>query len=95
MAKQPPRKVGTDGGVFKCPLCKNLLPNQDVATFPFCSDRCRLVDLGNWLDGKYVVPRPLDPTDQIEDLPRSSKPRPEAGGEQITPDSEPDPGAKY
>ncbi|MEI8194308.1 MAG: DNA gyrase inhibitor YacG [Phycisphaerae bacterium] len=76
----PKPTVGTDGGLFKCPLCKKPLPNQDVPTFPFCSERCRLVDLGNCLDGNYVVQRPLDPTDQIEDLPRSSRPRPEAGG---------------
>jgi hypothetical protein len=23
---------------------------------PFCSDRCRLIDLGNWASGKYVIP---------------------------------------
>ncbi len=37
-----------------CPTCK-----KDVApearSFPFCSERCRLVDLGNWLDGKYRI----------------------------------------
>ena len=26
------------------------------STFPFCSERCKLVDLGRWLDGKYQVP---------------------------------------
>jgi uncharacterized protein len=26
------------------------------ATFPFCSERCKLIDLGRWLDGKYQVP---------------------------------------
>jgi endogenous inhibitor of DNA gyrase (YacG/DUF329 family) len=23
---------------------------------PFCSERCRLIDLGNWASGKYVIP---------------------------------------
>jgi endogenous inhibitor of DNA gyrase (YacG/DUF329 family) len=27
-----------------------------MGAFPFCSDRCRLVDLGRWLDGKYQIP---------------------------------------
>jgi len=27
----------------------------DAKFRPFCSERCRLVDLGNWLDGKYRV----------------------------------------
>jgi hypothetical protein len=25
---------------------------------PFCSDRCRLIDLGNWASGKYVISTP-------------------------------------
>ena len=29
---------------------------QPMGAFPFCSDRCRLIDLGNWLDGKYQIP---------------------------------------
>ena len=31
-------------------------PGQPMGAFPFCSDRCRLIDLGNWLDGKYQIP---------------------------------------
>jgi endogenous inhibitor of DNA gyrase (YacG/DUF329 family) len=37
-----------------CPTCKKQVA-PDEKTFPFCSQRCRLVDLGNWLDGKYAV----------------------------------------
>lgn len=46
-----------------CPICKRPVesPAGDVSTpssryFPFCSDRCKLIDLGRWLDGKYQVP---------------------------------------
>lgn len=39
----------------RCPTCK-----KDVAldgpAFPFCSGRCKLVDLGSWLEGRYVIP---------------------------------------
>jgi endogenous inhibitor of DNA gyrase (YacG/DUF329 family) len=39
---------------MRCPSCK-----VDVATDgahkPFCSERCRLIDLGSWLDGKYRI----------------------------------------
>ena len=28
---------------------------------PFCSERCKLVDLGNWADEKYVISTPLSP----------------------------------
>jgi hypothetical protein len=27
-----------------------------MGAFPFCSDRCKLIDLGRWLDGKYQIP---------------------------------------
>jgi len=73
-----PRPIGNDGTVFRCPLCRTLLPNANVPTFPFCSDRCRLLDLNNWMNGTYTVSRPVDPTDELEDLPRvSEKPKPE------------------
>jgi endogenous inhibitor of DNA gyrase (YacG/DUF329 family) len=37
-----------------CPICKKPVP-VDAKTFPFCGERCRLVDLANWLDGKYTL----------------------------------------
>ena len=42
-----------------CPVCSKSLQiekMQDLPTFPFCSDRCRLVDLGRWIDGAYAIP---------------------------------------
>ncbi|MFN7994303.1 MAG: DNA gyrase inhibitor YacG [Bryobacteraceae bacterium] len=43
-----------------CPICKKdvLLENPE---FPFCSERCRLIDLGNWASEKYVISTPLRP----------------------------------
>ena len=38
----------------RCPTCKKDVA-EDAKSFPFCSERCRLVDLGNWLDGKYRI----------------------------------------
>ena len=64
------KPIGNDGTVFRCPMCQTFLPHSDVPTFPFCSERCRLRDLSNWVDGKYTFSRPIDPTDQIENLPR-------------------------
>jgi endogenous inhibitor of DNA gyrase (YacG/DUF329 family) len=37
-----------------CPQCKKPVA-ADAKSFPFCSERCRLVDLGNWLDGRYRI----------------------------------------
>lgn len=40
---------------MKCPICKKEVAAGDPEA-PFCSERCRLIDLGNWACGKYVVP---------------------------------------
>ena len=64
-----PRIIGNDGTIFRCPMCKTLLATSGTPTFPFCSDRCRLLDLNNWLEGNYTVSRPIDPTDELDDLP--------------------------
>ena len=42
-----------------CPICHRDFSYETIAgapDFPFCSRRCKLIDLGKWLDGKYVVP---------------------------------------
>jgi len=75
-----PPIVGNDGTVFRCPMCKAILPHVNVPTFPFCSDRCRLMDLNNWIDGKYTVSRPVDPTDQLENMPQREDQDPGARG---------------
>lgn len=48
-----------------CPICKTPV-GQDTKTFPFCSDRCKQIDLGKWLDGKYVISRPVEQSDLDE-----------------------------
>ena len=40
----------------KCPKCGNESRFDDNPFRPFCSERCKLIDLGNWLDGAYAVP---------------------------------------
>jgi len=37
-----------------CPICRRPAP-PDAETGPFCSERCRTIDLGGWLDGRYAV----------------------------------------
>jgi endogenous inhibitor of DNA gyrase (YacG/DUF329 family) len=39
----------------KCPICKAETDSAVHADFPFCSERCRERDLGNWASEKYVV----------------------------------------
>lgn len=39
-----------------CPICKNAVAlNPRPKTFPFCSSRCKAVDLGRWFDGNYAL----------------------------------------
>lgn len=41
-----------------CPTCNRPVPAEAEA-FPFCSERCRLVDLGRWMRGSYRISRPI------------------------------------
>ncbi len=34
---------------------------KDVPHFPFCSERCKLIDLGAWLDEEYRIEEPVSP----------------------------------
>jgi uncharacterized protein len=48
---------------LRCPICKK--PVKSAAPdFPFCSDRCRLLDLGKWASGGYVISSPLPDTEE-------------------------------
>jgi endogenous inhibitor of DNA gyrase (YacG/DUF329 family) len=54
-------------GKLYCPTCKKPV-NRKSSDFPFCSDRCRLIDLGKWASGAYVISSPVtDIGDGIED----------------------------
>ncbi len=50
-----------------CPICKKEVAPGDP-DFPFCSERCRIIDLGNWATGKYVIPgAPTSAPDEQEE----------------------------
>ncbi|MDQ2712002.1 MAG: DNA gyrase inhibitor YacG [Acidobacteriota bacterium] len=51
---------------MRCPICKTEVSFEDPF-MPFCSDRCRLIDLGNWATEKYVIPVPKQPNDPTEE----------------------------
>jgi uncharacterized protein len=48
---------------LRCPICKKSTKTTD-ADFPFCSDRCRLLDLGKWASGGYVISSPVIDADE-------------------------------
>ena len=44
---------------MECPICKKPVEEPkpgEKSFFPFCSERCKLIDLGRWLGGKYQIP---------------------------------------
>ena len=50
----------------KCPICGREVgdgqqPREGRRFFPFCSERCRAMDLGRWVDEEYRVSEPLLP----------------------------------
>jgi endogenous inhibitor of DNA gyrase (YacG/DUF329 family) len=46
-----------------CPTCKTSV-KKSAPDFPFCSERCRLIDLGKWASGAYVVSSPIRDTSE-------------------------------
>jgi endogenous inhibitor of DNA gyrase (YacG/DUF329 family) len=40
----------------RCPQCGEAVDWEKSPSRPFCSQRCRLVDLGAWLEERYVLP---------------------------------------
>lgn len=50
---------------LSCPTCKQPVKSTSQ-DFPFCSERCRVIDLGKWASGQHVVSSPL--TDSSEDI---------------------------
>lgn len=58
---------------LRCPICKKALKVTDPNA-PFCSDRCRTIDLGKWASGGYVISSPVTDAEDLiqEDAPGNS-----------------------
>lgn len=52
---------------LKCPICGEPVDSGTGADFPFCNERCRIQDLGNWSAEKYVVSQPAFDEEEPED----------------------------
>ena len=57
----------------RCPICKRATDSELDKEFPFCSDRCRLLDLGAWASEKYAVSDPVFDEAELEGLERESE----------------------
>ncbi len=52
---------------FRCPICKKKVV-LGAPDFPFCSERCRLIDLGKWASEEYRIPVATDqPSSEIDE----------------------------
>ncbi len=56
---------------MKCPTCGKPVEWKDNLFRPFCSERCKLVDLGRWVSDEYSVPGKPIPSEQL-DSPKST-----------------------
>lgn len=58
---------------IKCPTCKKIMDKaaQQLSRkgkfYPFCSNRCKLIDLGKWLDADYKIAAQENEEDQAGD----------------------------
>ena len=59
-----------------CPICKKTV-TESAPEFPFCGERCRLIDLGNWASGTYKISLPLR-DEEPPDLPSGFSESPES-----------------
>jgi endogenous inhibitor of DNA gyrase (YacG/DUF329 family) len=56
---------------LRCPTCRTLVTAADEY-FPFCSDRCRVIDLGKWASGAYRISSPILDPEVLEDIDKAA-----------------------
>ena len=53
--------------IVRCPTCRTEISWEENPHRPFCSERCRLIDLGAWIEDKYRIPgEELEPDSKKE-----------------------------
>jgi uncharacterized protein len=57
----------TDLKTIQCPRCRKKAVWEGNPDRPFCSERCRLIDLAAWADGAYRVPAEKHPSDEEQE----------------------------
>lgn len=63
----------TTARINRCPQCgKSCRTDRENPYRPFCSERCKMIDLGDWLDERHVISEPGNSWDSDEDPDQSS-----------------------
>ena len=60
---------------WRCPICRKLVDSESSRDFPFCGERCRLTDLGNWSAERYKISSAVFDESELEDA--QEQPQPE------------------
>ncbi|HVB86750.1 MAG TPA: DNA gyrase inhibitor YacG [Candidatus Dormibacteraeota bacterium] len=50
----------------RCPICRKATDSEKSENFPFCSERCKMLDLGNWASEKYRISEPIFDESEFE-----------------------------
>lgn len=58
---------------MKCPMCGKPTTWKDNPDRPFCSERCRILDLGNWASEEYTVSTPLQDSEENAGQPKEER----------------------
>jgi endogenous inhibitor of DNA gyrase (YacG/DUF329 family) len=66
---------------LRCPICKTPTDSGTHPEFPFCSERCRERDLGNWAMEKYKVTAPLMDESEPDEPPTNERTKPDSDDE--------------
>jgi endogenous inhibitor of DNA gyrase (YacG/DUF329 family) len=61
------KNKGPETKSLRCPTCGAIVLRDDP-DMPFCSDRCRVIDLGKWASGAYRISSPILDPEVLEGL---------------------------
>ena len=53
--------------MLQCPICEKMFDPQQSPAVPFCSRRCKLLDLNRWLEEKYGLPHQAEDEPEVTD----------------------------
>ena len=62
---------------MNCPVCHVVFDPRETEAMPFCSHRCREIDLGRWLEEDYSLPHDSDPDTGGSQTPAENGTRPQ------------------
>jgi hypothetical protein len=60
---------------LRCPVCEKRFDSEQTEAMPFCSRRCKQIDLGRWLEEQYALP--CEPEEAAEEFGREGSDLPE------------------